>query len=182
MNKRVGETITFIYESFILRDLAYIFGGSLILGFVYYATERNIIPAIDYVTQNILKFMFFVFISYCCGIIAHTVISLIEEKLIDLFKKERINQEKEKKKTILSLPYLLDNVKKQCGDYSARAIERIFFIRLLNRVIYSSSIICTLIISILIITDLSCINLILLGLTIAMIFTGFFEQKKRLQH
>lgn len=172
MNEKVGATVTHIYESFLLRDLAYIFGGSLILGCVFYAAEGNIIPAINYVTQNILKFMLYAFLSYNCGLIAHNGISLF----VGLFKKKT-----DKKSDDMNMCWssLMDSIEKYCENIVIRTIERLLFLRIMSEVIYSSSIICVLIFLPLTIFNFKLINLILLGVFAILFMIGLFEQKRR---
>ena len=61
-----------IYENFIMRDLTYIFSGSLLLINILYISEVNLLNAIDYISQNFIKFILFVSVSYLTGYIAFT--------------------------------------------------------------------------------------------------------------
>lgn len=58
-----------LYENFILRDLTYITSGSIIIGSAYFAFTMDIISAVDYITQDFLKFIVFLAISYTLGYI-----------------------------------------------------------------------------------------------------------------
>ena len=61
-----------IYENFIMRDLTYVFSGSLLLISILYVCEGNLINCIEYISQNLIMFIIFVGISYLTGYIVFT--------------------------------------------------------------------------------------------------------------
>lgn len=137
-----------IYENFLIRDLTYFFGGCLLLASFYYAYGGNLINAIDYISQNFLKFIIFVSVSYFIGLIGYSGVMNIQNLSVD----KKILKNTKIFKTLPNVPepykdneLLLLDIEKQYGLGIIRKIERINYLKRLGAVTGSSSIISSLI-------------------------------------
>lgn len=72
MSDKIPDAVDRIYENFFVRDLTYVFSGSLLLISILYVCEVNLINAIDYISQNFIKFILFIGVSYVAGYIVFT--------------------------------------------------------------------------------------------------------------
>ena len=139
MTQDVKDTIYNIYECFLLRDLAYFFGGSLILASIYYAFERNLINAVDYITQDFLKFLIFSCVSYFVGLIVHDGVKQIEIKSFRIVMPDTLRSDN------FVFTMLMASIHKKWGNNAARRIERIIYFRNVGSVVGSASLISFLI-------------------------------------
>lgn len=69
MAEEIRDVVSRMYENFLMRDLTYVFAGSLLLASTKYAYDGNLISSIDYISQNFLRFIIFITISYFIGLI-----------------------------------------------------------------------------------------------------------------
>ena len=116
MEKKLREIYLNLYESFLMRDLTYIFSGFIVLGCIFYFFEKEILKAIDYACENIFKFLFFLIISYFTGYMIRQGFAFIK-----VFKI----------KVHVPLPYtyitLLGGIFNEYGKGSTGAIERLIY-------------------------------------------------------
>ena len=142
MPEEYKDVVSRLYENFLMRDFTYIFGGGILLASVKYAYDGNLIGAIDYVTQDFLKFIIFLITSYFIGLIVQEGVSLI---IIKTKSKERYII-----KTTQEIPYsdyflLMAEIQKKYGGGTIRRIERIIYLKHVGAAIGSASLISSLI-------------------------------------
>lgn len=127
-----------IYEKFFMRDLTYIYGGSLLLISIQYVREGNLINTIDYISQNLIVFIIFLGISYVAGYIVFTGVMFL--KIFDTVKDIYTPHNEIK---------ILADILKKYGPDTIKRIERENYLERFARTIGSASLIssCVLIFS-----------------------------------
>jgi hypothetical protein len=77
LGEGIRSILNEVYEEFLLRDLTYLFAGGLLLASAKYAYDGNLKEAIDYVSDNPLKFVIFLGVSYLLGLLAQEGMSFL---------------------------------------------------------------------------------------------------------
>ncbi len=157
MSDDIKDTLYNIYECFLLRDLAYIFGGSLVMGSIYFVFNRNIIIAIDYITQNFFKFLIFLFFSYFLGVIVSDLVQIIRIKKFCIIKPEHLSTDE------FDFLMLMAGIRKKWGVNSVRRIERVIYFRKLSAVICSASLVSFLILFIPLISCYKIVDIVIVS-------------------
>jgi len=137
MSDDIKDTLYNIYECFLLRDLVFIFGGSLILGSIYYVFNGDIITAVNYVTQNFFKFLLFLIVSYFTGIIVSDGVKQI--KFIKIVEPDTLMSEN------FNFTILMARIREKWGVNTIRRIERCIYFKKVGSVIGSALLISALI-------------------------------------
>lgn len=78
MSEEIKDIGGRLYENFLMRDLTFAFGGALLLASIKYAHDGRLKEGIDYVTQDFLKFILFLAISYFIGLIVQEGASFVK--------------------------------------------------------------------------------------------------------
>jgi predicted nucleic acid-binding protein len=138
MPEEITDVVSRLYENFLMRDLTYVFGGSLLLGSVKYVYDGNVINGIDYVSENFIKFIIFTGFSYCIGYIAY---ALCAKRILNIFK--TVPEVPEPYKHI---DLLMMYIEKNYGTEIIRRIERKSYIQRFGAAVGSASFISFLII------------------------------------
>jgi len=152
MSEEIKDTLYNIYECFLLRDLVYVFGGSLVLGSIYYAFKENIIIGINYVTQNFLRFLIFLVVSYFVGLIVTDGIKQI--KFIKIVEPDTLLSEN------FNFTILMAKIRETWGVNTIRRIERCIYFKKVGSVIGSTSLISALILIVPLISNFTLVELI----------------------
>ena len=131
MPEEVKDIVGRLYENFLMRDLTYVFGGALLLASIKYAYDGNLLDAIDYVSQDFLKFILFLTISYFIGLIVQEGASFI--KIV-------------KTRPKIPKPYndyfiLMEDIQEKYGFGTIRRIERIVYLKHVGAAVGSASLI-----------------------------------------
>jgi len=146
MPEEYKDVVSRIYENFLMRDLTYVFGGGLLLASVKYAYDGNLMGAIDYVSQNFLKFIVFVVISYFVGLIVQEGVSFINIKIKSKSKEIYIvKTAPEVPKSYNDYFLLMADIQKNYGVDTIRRIERTIYLKHVGATIGSTSLISCLI-------------------------------------
>ena len=119
-----------IYEKFFMRDLTYVFCGSLLLISIQYVREGNLINTIDYISQNLIIFIIFLGISYVTGYIVFTGVMFL--KIFGTVKNIYTPHNEIK---------ILADILKKHGPDTIRRIERENYLERFARAIGSASLI-----------------------------------------
>jgi len=154
MPEEYKDVVSRIYENFLMRDLTYVFGGGLLLASVKYAYDGNLMGAIDYVSQNFLKFIVFVVISYFVGLIVQEGVSFINIKIKSKSKEIYIvKTAPEVPKSYNDYFLLMADIQKNYGVDTIRRIERTIYLKHVGATIGSASLISCLILLVPLISD-----------------------------
>lgn len=78
MTNGIPGTVDRIYENFIMRDLTYVFSGSLVLMSILYISDVDLINCIEYISQNVIIFLLFISVSYVTGHITFTGVMFLK--------------------------------------------------------------------------------------------------------
>ena len=138
MSDNFLDAVDRIYEKFLMRDLTYVFGGSLLLISIQYVREGNLINTIDYISQNLIIFIIFLGISYVAGYVVFTGVMFL--KIFDTVKDIYTPHNEIK---------ILADILEKYGHDTIKRIERENYLERFARTIGSASLIssCVLIFS-----------------------------------
>ena len=130
------ESVSKMYENFLMRDLAYVLGGTVFLGSVIYAYNVNCLIRVSlYITHDFFKFILFLIISYSVG--------LILQEGFYLFHLVKIRpREEDKKYSEFANPYDEFMLVKKIKEYSPcviTEIERIIYFKHFSATFMASS-------------------------------------------
>jgi len=137
MPKEINGFFNRIYENFFMRDLTYIFGGSILLASIYHAfganmsLEKNLLCAIEYVTQNFFTFLILITVTYFIGII-------VQEGCLNLINKI-IKTKSKDPEPYDSIDVFKAHLNKEFGCDSLRELERVIFFKNVGSAIGASS-------------------------------------------
>lgn len=143
MIKEINGFINKIYENFFMRDLTYIFGGSILLASIYhalekeYALEQKLSFAIKYVTQNFFAFLILMAVTYFIGLIAQEgCLNLFEGCWFLLKKLFGIKPSPKRYDSIDEFKALLSQ---KFGANGTRELERTIFLKNMGSAVGASS-------------------------------------------
>ena len=135
MPEEIKDVVGITYENFLMRDLTYVFAGSLLLASTKYAYDGNLICAIDYVTQDVFKFTIFLSVSYAIGLIVQEGVSFIKI----------VKTQPEIPKPYNDYFLLMADIRENYGFAIIREIERTIYLKHVGAAIGSTSLISSLI-------------------------------------
>ena len=129
MSEQIRDAVGRIYENFLMRDLTYVAGGALLIAGIEYARHGDLTHATDYISQNTLKFVLFLGVSYFVGLVVKEGMCFTK-----IFK---VAPEVPK-------PYddyflLMGDIQKKHGSDVIRRIERIIYLKHVGVAIGSAS-------------------------------------------
>ena len=165
MTNGIPGTVDRIYENFIMRDLTYVFSGSLVLMSILYISDVDLINCIEYISQNVIIFLLFISVSYVTGHITFTGVMFLK-----IFTKvEDVYAPHNDLKTLWKL-------QEKYGPDTIRRIERENYLDRLARTIGSATLISSFIllfhlIKYLIINDIDIIILDIIIISISALIT-----------
>ena len=124
-SEKITDAIAIAYEHYLMRDLVYVSSGALLIITIYYAIEGEVMikEFLNDITQNIFRFLLFLFFSYFFGLIAQESCRKIKYKKSKLI--EMRPYEKEKGEYDMLMPM----IHKEFGVYAIRRIERTIFVK-----------------------------------------------------
>jgi len=140
MTGEIRDIVGRMYENFLMRDLTYVVGGSVVLASIKYTCDGNLICSINYISQNFLRFIIFITISYFIGLLVQEGILLIRIKGCKIVETEPTPPH----------PYndyllCMADIQKKYGGDTIRRIERIIYLKNIGSAIASASLISSLI-------------------------------------
>jgi len=149
MPKEINGFFNRIYENFFMRDLTYVFGGSILLATTYHTLkenlclEQNLSCAIKYVTQNLYTFLILIAVSYFYSLIVQegclNLYKFLKFLLTKIFKTESKDPPYEPIEVFMAL------LSKKFGASDIRELERTIYLKNVGSAIGTSSLISTLI-------------------------------------
>ncbi len=168
MSDGISDTLDRVYENFFMRDLTYVFAGSLLLTSILYVYEINLINAMNYISQNFIRFIIFVSVSYIIGYIGFTGIMFLNifEKLKDIYGGHKDIK-------------IFADIEGRYGHNTIRRIERDQYLDRLAKTIGSATLISSLILLVpLIKYNFRISDIIIISTTIVVTIVCFFENKR----
>jgi len=135
LEEEIKDFAARVYENFLMRDLTYVFAGVLLLASTKYAYDRELIDAINYVSQDIFKFVIFIAVSYFIGLIVQEGCTFV-----GIVKTRPEKPAKEYAKYLM----LRANIRRQRPE-AIREMERVIYMKHIGAAIGSASFISCLI-------------------------------------
>ena len=136
MPGRIKDVVGDVYENFLMRDLTFVFSGSLLLASAKYAYGGKLIDTIDLISENGLTFIIFLAISYFIGLIIQEGFLIFQEFVAKVFKTE-----KRLVKMDLNSAVLMARIYEKYGFDPIRRIERTSYLKQVGAAIGFASLI-----------------------------------------
>lgn len=141
MSENSNNIFNRIYENFFTRDFCYILGGSLLLIIIKYAWDRNIIDLINYITENLLKFIVFILFSYVVGVISQEGLSFIKV----------VNTSTEIPPSHNNYLLVIEDIRKNYSELTLREIERVIFLKHFGACVGGASLISSIVLLVIVV-------------------------------